>query len=124
MARTRIVNDADEDVVENRTYNNGREYRDRNTNWLPLLLIPLFLLLGLWALNPRYLNNVNNNQTVPSSAPGEQFGVGGGPADTTSPTVTPTRTPTPTPDEDSMTETVTPEVSVSPSVSPTPAVSY
>lgn len=87
---------------------------DTRTNralaWLPLLLIPIFLLLAWWAFNPNQSNIYQQNG-------GTEFGVGGAPDDTTptpsmmlqptaSPTVSPTISPTVSPvEEDVLTPT-------------------
>lgn len=48
------------------------------SNWLPLLLIPLFLLLALGAYT-MYRADGTKYPTTPDDTNGMQYGVGGGP---------------------------------------------
>lgn len=104
MVTRRIrTNDRDEvDEVHDQYYRDNYYNSDKASNWLPLLMIPLFIV-GLLAVFP-YLagnsNNIQNNTAQPgtntqpdNTESNPQFGVGGGPEN---PTITPTTTPRPT----------------------------
>lgn len=58
-------------------------------SWIPLLLIPIFFILG-WLAND-YFSTINRAMNVPV-----QVGVGGGPPTTSSPTTQQQISPTPT----------------------------
>ena len=111
--RTRRYIDSDEDVIVDNT---PAQTNPAYTMWLPLFLLVLVLLFGVWTFYPRNGLNIQNNSQVPSDnrPSGTQYGIGGGP-ETASPTPTtyplpsPTDTPKPTP-----TSMVEPSVSVSP----------
>lgn len=98
---TRYANDKrrnEVDDIHDQYYREDMSTRRDNSNWIPLLIIPL-LALGALAAYPFFSSNNGTQQpnvVAPDNNSNTQYGVGGGPVTPTD-MVSPTRTPTPTP---------------------------
>ncbi len=119
--KTRRYIDSDEDIIVQEAA--PQAPNPMYTMWLPLFLMVLVVLFGVWTFYPRNGMTIQNNTAVPTQdrpQNGTQYGIGGGP-DTTSPSPTtyslPSPTDTPKPSPTTMME---PSVSVSPTSILTP----